>query len=505
MRRSRAPSHRLGVSDPMKLFRAFCAVLILCASSYGAMAEMVGPGGSNKITGGTINNTPIGATTPSTGAFTNLRGVGFDVVSYGADPTGSADSDPGFAAAETAACAAGATRITVPGGSYKFNSTFSIGDGTGSSVSTCQGLLFVGEGTPTFGGIFAGYGSTDPVTITWGGSVGGTMVKIAGPLQGWGLQNIDINCGGTAAIGLDVVSGQNADNRSLSVRNCTSWQVKEEVVATFGSVTNTSNLHGTWNKTQLVVPVGGTGGALLTGNTTQNTDFQVWTDTYITMLGTAADGLYLQAAAGNVFLGLHFAGAGSNSDIVFDYGLLDAWPSENLIMEVEPGTGDTFVSKSGSPGGTAKPNRIYGLIQEDGATYPTLANLVTDAAFQSKLAEISIDLSDPIGTTSTATLKMMGLGSSCSITPVNNTRIAFSLVGSLTNNTTNDGVEAQLMYGTGTAPANGDAQTGTRISGTQSVSNIGTGGNLVPLNISGDATGLTPGTAYWCDLAVAAV
>src|SRR6185437_14376455 len=35
----------------MKLSRAFCAALILCASSYGAMAQQIGPGG-----GGSANS-----------------------------------------------------------------------------------------------------------------------------------------------------------------------------------------------------------------------------------------------------------------------------------------------------------------------------------------------------------------------------------------------------------------------------------------------------------------
>ncbi len=56
------------------------ALIAGCASALAQVPP--GPGGTVIITGGSVNGTPIGATTPSTGAFTTLNASGNDALLY---------------------------------------------------------------------------------------------------------------------------------------------------------------------------------------------------------------------------------------------------------------------------------------------------------------------------------------------------------------------------------------------------------------------------------------
>lgn len=107
---------------------------------------------------------------------------------------------------------------------------------------------------------------------------------------------------------------------------------------------------------------------------------------------------------------------------------------------------------------------------------------------------------DPTGTAS-ATDVMMGLAGS--ITPTT-TKIMIVVSGTLSNNATavRTGT-AQIRHGTGTAPTNGAAATGTADGAKISVALSTVAANQnVPFSLQAIVTGLTAGTAYWIDLAV---
>lgn len=103
------------------------------------------------------------------------------------------------------------------------------------------------------------------------------------------------------------------------------------------------------------------------------------------------------------------------------------------------------------------------------------------------------------GTTST-TAKMMGLAGS--ITPNNAGTVLIIVSGTISNSKNANKSLVQLYTGTGTAPANGVAITGTA-RGTQQTSSIPAAAGEEPFCVTALVTGLTPGTAYWIDLAVA--
>lgn len=109
---------------------------------------------------------------------------------------------------------------------------------------------------------------------------------------------------------------------------------------------------------------------------------------------------------------------------------------------------------------------------------------------------------DPTGTTSTAAYVMMGLAGS--ITPLQSTRVQVTISGQMANSTINDGVNIQLAYGTGAAPANAAAVTGTAVGAAQIATSL-VAAQRSGFSISGIITGLTIGTAIWIDAQLKAI
>jgi hypothetical protein len=107
---------------------------------------------------------------------------------------------------------------------------------------------------------------------------------------------------------------------------------------------------------------------------------------------------------------------------------------------------------------------------------------------------------NPTGTTST-TLVMEGLGSTCHLTPTYSSRIFVQFTGVVFNATATDSTRVQAYFGTGTAPAVAAPVTGTSIGGLLPILSA-TANQSLSFTAGGLVTGLTPGTAYWLDLAL---
>jgi hypothetical protein len=100
--------------------------------------------------------------------------------------------------------------------------------------------------------------------------------------------------------------------------------------------------------------------------------------------------------------------------------------------------------------------------------------------------------------TTSATYVHMGLGATASITPVLAGRIAFTITGDIAS-TNGQSATTQLSFGSGSAPTNGTAFTGTQV-GSQVVQTALTGYLVTPFSLTAVVTGLVVGTAYWLDL-----
>lgn len=108
----------------------------------------------------------------------------------------------------------------------------------------------------------------------------------------------------------------------------------------------------------------------------------------------------------------------------------------------------------------------------------------------------------PTGTAST-TLVMAGVAGS--ITPSVTGRVLFMVSGNMASDTTNDGCRAQLSYGTGGAPSNGGALTGTQTGTIWIESQDLLGADKNGFSLQSWVTTLTVGTTYWIDLAFSSV
>lgn len=116
-------------------------------------------------------------------------------------------------------------------------------------------------------------------------------------------------------------------------------------------------------------------------------------------------------------------------------------------------------------------------------------------------APASFAPANPANTVST-TLVMMGLGSTCALTPTGSGTVLVIASGTCDTATGATSLTLGGRYGTGTAPANGAAVSGTRFGGATdqthrpaSTSN-GTGWSINAV------LSLTPATAYWFDIAL---
>lgn len=135
-----------------------------------------------------------------------------------------------------------------------------------------------------------------------------------------------------------------------------------------------------------------------------------------------------------------------------------------------------------------------GTIGIDGATGPAGGGTSSISSTQSSPA-------DPATTTS-ATGVMMGLA--VPFTPSSSGKLLFLVSGDIDNNTNNRGASFQLRTGTGTAPVNGAALTGTTRGPLYQFFN----NNLNernPFSINFIASGYTISTAIWLDLSLAVV
>lgn len=112
---------------------------------------------------------------------------------------------------------------------------------------------------------------------------------------------------------------------------------------------------------------------------------------------------------------------------------------------------------------------------------------------------------NPTGTTNTSGL-MMGLAGS--ITPLITGRVLIIITGNLTNSTAaaGDGAQVRIRYGTGNAPANAGALTGTAVGSAQrSVLERATASDPQTFSCVALVTGLTLSTAVWLDVECAAI
>lgn len=169
-------------------------------------------------------------------------------------------------------------------------------------------------------------------------------------------------------------------------------------------------------------------------------------------------------------------------------------PSATASDAAVNGTALTFMRSDAAPAVQKATNAAFGVAKCDNlgliCTTGTIALKNTGATIQAIPG-------NPTGTTSAAGV-MMGLGSTCTITPTYSSRIKFEIIPNLSNSTISQTMFFKVYWGTGAAPVNGAATTGTQV-GASNNPDSGTANFHYPAVSGGIVTGLTPGTAYWFD------
>jgi hypothetical protein len=167
----------------------------------------------------------------------------------------------------------------------------------------------------------------------------------------------------------------------------------------------------------------------------------------------------------------------------------DAAPATTYeIVEVTAVAGAVLTVTRGQEGTT-------GIAHNAGAF---VGNDITAGMFERRVTPQLLQAT-PSNPASTTSLVGVMAGIAVAFTPTQTGRVLVIAEGSMSNNTVGDAIDVQIRYGTGTAPVNGAALTGTAAGAFQRCT--ATGAALqVPFAVVAIVTGLTVGTAYWFDL-----
>jgi hypothetical protein len=215
-------------------------------------------------------------------------------------------------------------------------------------------------------------------------------------------------------------------------------------------------------------------GPIVSGYTRENSGTQTW--------GTFSDIEFDGATTQPTVIGPVGTGAATNPAIKINVNSCTSAAIINAPSNVSVGspTTDTIIIGNGavSIGGTAL------------AKTPAAAATFTPAA--------------PTGTTS-LTRVMMGLGSTCKYTPASTGKVLVMITANPYVLTGAVFLLISALFGTGTAPANAAAETGTAIGANPANTRPASTGTNVPsmFAVSVVLTGLTAGTQYWFDLSLA--
>jgi hypothetical protein len=271
--------------------------------------------------------------------------------------------------------------VLFPVANCKITSSLTIGNGTSSAFSTKRGVILRGMANPNAFLFTTGSIYSVPVgpKLTWAGSAN-PMISVNGPLQGWGVQNLYLDCASLASQGIGVASAQNGDSSNLSIANCTSRGIASSSYPAGGYTgsQNVDSLHNNWTNINIAVPgIFGSIGILLTGDSggTSDTDYNTFTNTFIRFVGGSVSyGLYLAVCDSNAFYNMSISGIGaSNVGIQLDYSGNATFPSANVIFGADVVAAGASFATAGLPSSSSRPNYLYGNEEINGGVNPTSA------------------------------------------------------------------------------------------------------------------------------------
>lgn len=244
--------------------------------------------------------------------YSMIENAVYDVTNYGADPTGTNDS---AAAIQSAIAAAGATDgniVYLPPGTYKINATLDI---------PYSGVVLVGAGSGSAHDTGA-QTTTTATRLLWGGSAGGTMVKIYSPAGGsnqkqnsCGVQKIMLDANG-AGVGIEIVSQNNGKYQNLFFLEFATACVSMNVATSLGeSKDPQQNMFDTITCRQFLT----TGSCfVLGGDAVSNTSMNLFQNIDLSIYN--GNGIVFNNSDNNFFVRtrVYRAGGGSGTSVLFN-------------------------------------------------------------------------------------------------------------------------------------------------------------------------------------------
>lgn len=327
-----------------------------------------------------LPSTPPGASLPDWLITTINSGGGTTSLTLAANASTTAttqtaihDDTNAFKNAVAALPAAGG-QIDIPSLDYPITSAIGIGNGSAGVLSTRQGVVLNGLGNPN-SSIFP---QPQRPRLLWLGPYG-TLLNLAGPLQGWSVKNLVFHCNGLANSGLRIVSSAFGEAYNTSYYYCVGAAITSTTVPVF-SGNLVDSLHNSFHNTQIVIPPFDFATGIYLGEDagdTSDTDVNHFFNTWINLPPTHPTfGVHLQPGDDQFFYGLHLAGGSASATCVLFNYTVTTHTGGTAFFGVDTGNlCGTQWANTGTPGGGAAPNSIYGLAKGNGGTIPLIANL----------------------------------------------------------------------------------------------------------------------------------
>ncbi|CAB3637461.1 hypothetical protein CEY09_14950 [Achromobacter marplatensis] len=304
-----------------------------------------------------------------------------NVLDFGADPTGAADSFPAIMAAIAAADQLGGGIVNFGRGLFRISQSIVIGDGADTHVSTRDHRIrLVGEGFGSHDGQdFVQQRGATEILYDGPASDNAAVVYLAGPLHAMGIEQMMLNCNKKAGIGLLVNHVADSFFTAVMAKAYT----KAGYVLTTRSQFPPACAYGCGNNTFLhcyaVLPANvNAQGIMLTSGVLETKSLTGQPDSAnndfiggVFFYGGSAlsSGIYLHGADNNTFQGLQVIPGGAPSygwSVFFQPWSGDTrFPMENVFQNI--GASNPVGGISGSLGNT------FTIFQEgDGAPLPVM-------------------------------------------------------------------------------------------------------------------------------------
>ena len=256
-------------------------------------------------------------------------------------------------------------------GTYNITSTINIGNGSGSTASTVNGISLLGLASRGGANGISGTPSIYPVDIKclWYG----VCISVNGPINGWGFSNISIDLGSMAStnsFGLAVYSASYGNVSGLLVTGSYYFSIFETV----NSATTPAS-QNSWAGIQVwmsgnAINANGIG---ISGISSADVYNELWRDVVVIPSIASQTALKVGSADTIRFENITINPAGATG-ILFDYTLNSSWPANIMFDGLE--IWSNSVTNVGSPSLSGiNTNKVFGFSRINGASVPYVANL----------------------------------------------------------------------------------------------------------------------------------